>query len=221
MTRLPSLIAPFDARVRAEMRFVALWLLAPAVLLLAAIGVVCSVTRYEFWRFSVDLAALVDTNPLFGMLSTLGVMTWCAAAVVCLLTWRLLRDRGVVGEVPAFFLLGGLGTTVLMLDDQFMFHDRLAGRYLGLNENLIYAVYAIGAVSYLVRFRRIVLGRNPLLFFLAVGLLATSIFFDSVDVPFHWAFEDTPKFLGIVAWLGWFWTMSRRELLPVPPTTGV
>jgi hypothetical protein len=133
-------------------------LYVPATGLLLAAVVAAYVKRLSLGFFIRDPTSVMVASPLTGMVSSIGVLGWCAAATLCLFTWAVTRRRsgGPVGDV--FLLIPGLLTAAVMLDDLFRIHETLAPRYLGgPPDSLIVAYVLIGGV-WLVAFRRRILG---------------------------------------------------------------
>jgi hypothetical protein len=178
-----------------------------------------------------DPASTLGTHPLLGVQSNLGVLVWCAAAAICLFSSAILRFTRTDKEVRSFLLWAGVITSVLLLDDFFLFHDDLALRYLPFDgdanyvDEFIIASYGLALALYLVRFRERILGSEYLLLlilaFLFLGLSAILDFFTApvIDSFVHrffyeewdrsWTlfFEDGFKFLGIVSW-GGYWVRT-------------
>jgi hypothetical protein len=116
-----------------------------------------------------DPASTLGTHPLLGVQSNLGVLVWCAAAAICLFSSAILRFTRTDKEVRSFLLWAGVITSVLLLDDFFLFHDDLALRYLPFDgdanyvDEFIIASYGLALALYLVRFRERILGSEYLL----------------------------------------------------------
>ena len=103
-----------------------------------------------------------------------------------------------------FLLWSGLLTSVLLLDDLFLFHESLAPRYLGVSEEAVVLGYGIATAWYLVRFRRILLDREIRVLFAALAFFTLAVaideFQDAWPSPWRILFEDGFKLLGIVSW---------------------
>jgi hypothetical protein len=167
-----------------------------------------------------DPASTLGTHPLVGVQSNLGVLVWCAAADVCLFSSAILPFTQTDIEVP-FFFWAGVISSVLLLDDFFLFHDDLALRYLPFDgdsafvDEMIIASYGLAVSLYLIRFRGRILGSKYLLLlllaFLFLGLSILLDFFTAavIDSFMHQFFyekwdrswtlflEDGFKFLGM------------------------
>jgi hypothetical protein len=194
----------------------AVCLLLP-LLVLAVTAAASAELDIPFGSFSRDPAANEAFHPLVGALSHLGVLAWYSAAVCCLQAWAVLRRRpSRRPEEGAMFLAAGLLAALLATDDLFMFHDRLLP-WAGISEKLVMLTYAGLLLAVLLRFRRLFLTRNPLLFAVALGFFALSVLVDltlssRLNPHWHHLFEDGPKFVGQVGWLGYFWQQTTRAL---------
>ncbi len=194
------------------------------VVLVPAVGVLLAVLAAKvfygalFSDFSADPAFLAQMHPLTGALSNLGVLLWHTTAVVCLFTAALLRVRGVT-ELFRFFLCAGLLSGYLAFDDLFMIHEDLVPRYLGVSEKLFIGFLGIAALSFLVRFRQVILRSDFGLLLLALGFLTLSVIFDLLGNRLYylgdWQFfsEDAPKWLGIACWCGYYLRLSYRAAI--------
>jgi len=151
-----------------------------------------------------DPTATLGAHPLTGVLSNVGVLVWCAAAGICFFTRAILPRAPGNDEMRSFLRWSGLLTTVLLLDDLFLFHESLAPDYLGLRQRLVFLSYGIATAWYLARFRRIVLGREVLVLLAALVFFTGSVFVDALQErwpsPWRILFEDGFKLLGIVSW---------------------
>lgn len=140
----------------------------------------------------------------FGMVSNLGIMLWTGTAAVCLFAALVLsggRDAVSRDRAP-FALIAGLFTGWLALDDAFLVHEKVFPA-LGLPQGSVLLAYAILAFLFALYARRIVFQVDVILFFLAIGFLATSVMIDH----FHHGLtsnaiflEDGSKFIGICCW---------------------
>ena len=165
-----------------------------------------------------------------GALSNIGILLWCATASACLLTAGVLRATSEKAATRRFVFFAGLFTTVLMLDDLFLFHETIAPRHLGLPENIVLLAYGLLAVALLAFHRRLIarsaygiLGIGLTCFagsilidrLHRVGLMPRMGFVSPQDLSF--LLEDGFKLLGIAGWFGYYgWvcytslTASRR-----------
>jgi hypothetical protein len=167
-------------------------------------------------NFTRDMASIAHVHPLVGVVSNVGVLLWCATAVICLFSRSLLRQQGLHAEAR-FLLWAGLMTLVLLVDDLFMIHEYIAPIHFHVNEKLVLASYACGIGAYLLSHRRLILAANYQLLAAAMVLFSASMLLDIADPGGWWRLgEDGFKILGIASWLGYHAGMARHWLLRVP-----
>lgn len=153
-----------------------------------------------------DITAIAGLHPLAGALSSLGILLWCAAAVACAFAAVVLGGSGRAEEAR-FLAASAVLSAYLMFDDLFGLHEDLAARYLGFDENLVFAVLGIGVAAYFFAFRRVILTTSLDVLVAAVGFLAASV---AVDVflesslwrlgQWNYFVEDGLKWMGVAAW---------------------
>lgn len=214
-------IAP-EHRANGRARLLAA-VLAPALLVLAAVAAVAWFADVAPGRFTMDPAVLAGAHPFLGAVSNLGVLVWTGGAAIALFAAQMLRRRAGQGERARFLLAAGLLTTWLMLDDLFMLHEWFFPDVLGVAQTLVLACYAALAGGFLLRFRGQIAQLDGLLLGLAIMFFGTSVLLD--QLPEEWfrawgwlyLFEDGCKLLGIVSWSAYFAQVSRVSLsLPGP-----
>ena len=153
-----------------------------------------------------DPLAITDGEFYFGLLSNIGIMFWCAAAIICLFTYFLLRAVNP-GLSQHFFLYAGLLTLFLLVDDLFMVHESVFPLYLRINEKVVMAMYLLFMGFLLVRYRYKILSTPYLVLMSSLGFLGLSMIVDTAlsNLPnYQYLLEDGLKFLGIMGWLYYF-----------------
>lgn len=199
----------------------ALFVGTPLLLLLAA-ALVSLHAAIPIERFTRDPADLAMQHPLWGVLSNVGVLLWCVCASVCAFAGQSLRRReGRVTQRVRHLRAAALLTVALLLDDLFMLHDELAGRYLDAGEPLVVALLAAAAVAYFWRYGRAILASGSGLLLFGLACLIASLLVDQANDAgllgaSAWAFfaEDAPKLLGIFAWCGYHYRLALDALAP-------
>ena len=153
-----------------------------------------------------DPAQITGSNPFLGLLSNLGILFWCSSAAICLFCSAVLRKNQKDRNYASFFLLSGLITSFLLIDDLFMFHDFVMPVCLHIHEVFVYIFYAVLISTWLFVFRRTILGTNWSILLLALVFFAVSMLIDFIPGKLlgRWLFEDGSKFLGIVTWMYYF-----------------
>jgi len=183
----------------------------PATLLLG-VAVMASLSMgVPIERFTRDPAALTDSNPFLGVISNIGILLWCASAAVCVFSYLIVRESGQDREVRLFFLLFGLLTLLLMIDDLFLFHEEVFLKNLHLDERITYVGYIAIMVSIVYRMRVTILNTDYILLLASFVFFSCSIMIDLISdlipdtvIPWQYLFEDGMKFVGIVSWFGYF-----------------
>lgn len=193
-----------------------LLLFVPILGLLFLVTVAAYFARIPLSSFTRDMAAIAHVHPLIGIVSNVGILLWCATAVICLFSRSLLHHQGLHAEAR-FLLWAGLITLVLLADDLFMIHEYIAPVHFHLNEKLVLASYACGAGAYLMSHRRLILATDYQLLAAAMAFFTVSMVVDFLDARGWWAVsEDGFKILGIASWLGYHAGMARQWLLLAP-----
>lgn len=154
----------------------------------------------------VQIAALTagpgEPDALLGFASNIGVVLWCVAGTAQLVA-AVAVARAAALRLAVFSACFGLFSFVLMADDFFVVHERILPALFGIDERLVFAVYAVAFVVGVIAFRREILRTGwPLI---AIMALALSIFGDWVaGVPLSLeamrGIEDGSKFVGIAFW---------------------
>ena len=200
-------------------RVYAIALLVPVLAIAAVMWAGLAPT--EMLRDPIMVAGGEQSEFYLGLFSNLGVVLWTAAAAICLFAASEMSaapDR----QARQLLLYAGLFTLLLMLDDLFMLHENHAGA-------LFYIMYAIGILYYVVRFFRLILQLDVVLFALTIPLFGNAVLLDlapwrllpgeGIEVPqaiassplerdevrqlgreLRYLLEDGCKFVGICCW---------------------
>ncbi len=191
-------------------------LYTPIVILLFLVVFISFKTGIPIKKFTMDPAEIAEINPFMGAVSNIGILFWCASASICFFSFALLQKTRIRGNFSAFFQFSGFITSILLLDDLFLFHERhhLNSREIifpnspapFIAENASYFSYIIIVLFYLIRFRKIIIKTDFVLLFLAFLFFGASIIIDSFPIPVFDIdlFEDVFKLFGIVSWFGYF-----------------
>lgn len=185
------------------------------------------------WLFNVPADQLTrDPNAIahvpfyIGAISNLGIILWGASATLCLFSYVALKQYKPGSPLQPFMLHAGIITTILMLDDLYMWHEQMFPEYLKISEHFIYAFYALYLSFIIIRFKKILLESEYLILMTAFLFLGTSVVMDDmVDLklfpkkfPFIYKhetlFEDLFKSLGILTWLIYFVRTCFSMVLP-------
>lgn len=122
-----------------------------------------------------DTASIANVPTYIGLVSNLGIILWGAAITVCVFAMSLLsRQSSWVS-----FFAGSAGLTLLlMLDDQFMIHDRVLPQN-DIAEFIYVGFYGLVCLAYTAAFWRFFKQTDYVLLLIAVALLGFSV---AVDV---------------------------------------
>lgn len=203
-------------------RFERLALLAAGALLAVATGLAYlqGIDLHEILR---DPSSVTQGPLHAGFMSLVGVLFWTAGAAVCWFAGALLLgtpgDRGVGCMLLSVAAL----TTLLGLDDLFLLHETIFPWYLGMPEKVALGSYGLATVAILFFFRNQILDLGAAGLVWALALFGLSLGVDLLQhslQPFlgqgRILLEDGAKFLGIVAWNGYFahagWSQIGRRL---------
>jgi|JI9StandDraft_2_1071091.scaffolds.fasta_scaffold00775_2 hypothetical protein len=182
--------------------------LAPAVFVLSVVVIAKMRGLVTFDVVMHDMATVADVHPLSGFVSRLGLLVWAAAAAVSLFGAYFVYRLG--SARAGFLLASGMLSLIMLVDDGFMVHERLAVEYLGLSEKVTLGLIVMMAAAWLVAFRRSILEAGPFFLIMSVGMLGFSVFADvfiegmaAPEYLHDWQslLEDGPKFIGITLWL--------------------
>jgi hypothetical protein len=197
------------------------WLLFSLICSLGVIFLAASQSNFTYQELFNDPADIVGFHPFFGMVSTLGLFGWAAAAGISFLTYAVIRDDDP-GALRRFFFTAGVFTLFLMVDDAFMLHEQVLPKGLGIRERYIKMAYLVAAGAFGIVFVKQLLSNNPVLLVAAGLFFASSFVFDNPAVLGALGFfkaefvlyviEDGSKFTGIVLWLTWLFRTSLQTI---------
>jgi hypothetical protein len=171
---------------------------AAALLVLDAVGVKAS-------QLTRDAAAVAKQPPHVGVISTVGVVLWAAAAGACLLAARALSARADDPERAEFLLATGAMLAALGIDDGLQVHENAR-----VPEVVLYGLYGVVVLLYAIRYVDLLREEGRLLLSFGFGCLVLSAALDLVGVPF--TAEDFPKLTGLVALTAWAFSRSLDAL---------
>jgi hypothetical protein len=105
------------------------------------------------------------------------------------------------------------------MDDAFMLHDIVYPQYLGLPDAIVFAGYAGILLLIMIRYYKVILESDYILFILAGACFSLSVAIDQIDqhlevvlFPERWyhLWEDGPKFAGLVSWMMYLIHVSKK-----------
>ena len=200
-------------RFRSSWRVISLILVISVVLLGA-------VLLLHYWKgipignLTRDPITVVRAPPYTGFISQIGIFFWSASAAVCFLSAKVLSRLITVNlKIKCFLIVSGMLTLVLGIDDVFLLHEQFFP-YFGVPEKAVLGSYAGFVLFYLVKFYSIILKTEFSLLAMALIFFGLSIILDLLQPHSVYSFllEDGAKLVGIVSWLGYFFTTAASAI---------
>ena len=117
----------------------------PSILLIIAVALAKVLLQVPVYQFMGDTSSIANIHPLSGLLSNIGVLLWCGAATICFFVAGALKQTRNY-KIINFFLASACLSTYLLIDDFFLFHEKLAPTYIGISQDAVlvlikYAIY--------------------------------------------------------------------------------
>ncbi len=219
-----SFSSAFPSTDRAPWGKIGVAVYLPLLLLLGGTGVFATVRDIPAGDLFRDPTAVLNAPLYVGALSLVGLFLWTAAAALCFFTTARLWRSAAPRSERTFFLGAGLLTTVLLLDDAFLFHESIAPHDLGISSSVVYAAYGTAVVGLFWAHQRAVwnsaysiLGVSVVFLAAGVGIdlmidhdfILPSLFVDAPGLEYY--LEDGAKLFGIAGWGTYFgWTGYQR-----------
>ena len=141
-----------------------------------------------------------------GLVSTGGIFLMIGTAAAALLGAMLVPERRMLLLAVAAL------SAVIACDDQFVFHDPIAGVHLGITGSFVTAAYGLWGLALLAHPAVRLRGAGGLA--VAFGLLGASAGIDLL-VPYSTAIlvaEDLLKLAGYAAWASFWFLFARAEI---------
>jgi len=165
-----------------------------------------------FKEITGDPALTFKAHPFTGIVSNIGVLLWAGACSILIFSYVILKDK----KEHIFLLCSGLITSILLIDDLFMFHDYIFYS-IGLNQYVMYGIYLVIFIAYFGFFKKTIL-QSPqiILLILAFGFLGSSVLLDITleNDGLQYFFEDGLKLLGITSWFLFYTNYSLKRITP-------
>jgi len=190
-----------------------IWACVPALIFYAAALSIMKLAGFTTTEVLRDVMQQTEQSSLLGLVSSVNSWLWIAAATLCFFRYAL-QPRGGDGRYRRLLLLMGSFSLFLGVDDFFLIHDNY------LAEGILLPLYAIFAITILVRYRRIIGQIDGTAFVIAAGLLAMSILVDAVQENLPMPYEYTQiaeegfKFVGAAAWVYLCFRLAAYRLRP-------
>lgn len=198
----------------------------PAVLFLTITAGLALYNDVHFSFLTRDPITLLEGKPYIGLISNTGIIFWCATSAILLFSSKISAIQKKPKNQTLFLFFSGLLTTFLLMDDLFMMHDVVFPEYVKMGDGAFYSFYDLFLVALLVFYRKIILNTDYILLILALAFFGGSALIDSVIVVrskfnYPYSFEDSFKFLGIIAWFAYFTKTSFKAIGPGDQISGL
>jgi hypothetical protein len=144
-----------------------------------------------------------------GFVAVTAVLGWWVAAVVALFTAATAVSERLE------FLVFGLVTAFLVLDDAFQVHEIVLPNVIGIPQPVVYTLYGLAFGGLMVIGRHFIARYDAQLFVAAVALLAASVLVDVVEhvTPYHSRVaEEGTKLLGIALLAVFTWGAASARI---------
>ena len=182
------------------------------VSLLVAISAISGI---EMKKLSMDALQQLKQPFYLGQLSNLGILSWCAAAVVCLFASIIISIQNKSVEDRKFLRWFGTLSIILLLDDMLMLHESVFPNYFNISEIYIELFYFVYVVIFLYKFWYIIVEKTYYGYlFLAFFFLGTSVAIDINIFPGGIDVEDSFKIFGILTYT-YYAILSSISLLEI------
>lgn len=157
-------------------------------------------------RLTQDVFTTGGFSSMTGALSNGGAFLWFGTGAILVFAALLLKALGQRHDAR-FLAIGGALTLYLWFDDFFMFHEALAKRWFGLDEDFVYASLALAGAAYLGACRLQIYRTAYAWLLLALACLGLSVASDVAlqlvglhPTGWWYVLEDGFKWCGIVLW---------------------
>ena len=164
-----------------------------------------------YWRgipignLTRDPITVAGVPPYTGFISQISIFFWSASAAVCIFSTKVLLELQYKIKITRFFLMSGVLTLILGIDDAFLLHEQFFP-YFGVPEKVVLGSYGVFLLFYLFKFYKIILKTEFILLVMALIFFGLSIMLDLFQRHGVYSFllEDGAKLVGIVSWLAYF-----------------
>ena len=140
--------------------------------LLFFIAIVSAQYNIPVGKFTRDPTAILGGHPFTGVISNIGVLFLCSTSAICFFSSAIYRNH--LGKmVLQFLIVSGMLTSLLLLDDLFMFHESIFPRYFRVDEKAVYLGYLVLISLYFLKFKGVIIKNEYLLLFMACGFFTS------------------------------------------------
>ena len=150
-----------------------------------------------------DITVAANVPLYFGIQSQMGIFFWAASAAISFFATLLIETK----KVKLFFLVSAFISLLLGIDDLFLLHETVFPS-IGIHQKVVFLSYAILMGVYVLKFQKILLKTDYILFLMAIGSFGTSLLVDNFlyeSSPIVTQLvEDGAKFIGLLFWTAFY-----------------
>lgn len=177
----------------------------PFILILILIGIQ---NKIPIRTLVIDIFTVAEIPSYTGLISNIGLFIWCVTLTTCFFTSAIIKHNNNYQETQKFLFYAGCLTSLLLLDDFFLLHERFFQTYFHIPEKITFCVYGNLLIFYLIRFRKVIWKTDFTFLVLALVCFGSSLFIDTfvenylniTGDPNFRLLEEGSKLLGIVGW---------------------
>lgn len=201
-------------------------------------GLIIGVGKYMYnipvGTFTREPNTTLNGTFYVGAFSNLGIILWTITATLCIFSATYLKRYDPDSRFRLFMLHAGILTTILLLDDTYMWHEDMFPGYLGIKQYIIYAIYFVYTLYFLINFRKVIFKTEFIILLASLSLMSLSVLLDVLedsekfsafllkqtgikvakDSEIETLLEDTFKGMGILTWLIYFARVTIVNVLP-------
>lgn len=197
----------------------------PLFLFFCILLLVHFITNVGFTMFLDDPLSYLMAPSYIGLASNIGVLFWWASASILIFSYIVLRRKGITGPSVSFLLAFGLISVILAVDDLFMVHEAFGNLFESTfgtdnpGEGITFAVYILLFISFIVRYRKVILRTDYVLLLVFIVICVFNIAMDMGLIKLHSELnisaEEISKQFAIITWLA-YTTRTAFKLVKDP-----
>lgn len=186
------------------------------IIILASVFFIGKKFNIPFEKITGDPALISNSHPFVGILSNIGVLIWCFTASICFFS-AVIFFKIADKEKALFFICSGIFTSILLIDDFFMFHDYIFYSFKSFQvvQPVVFIFYTLFLFWYVFKFYKLILNSIYLFLILAIGFFGLSVITDLIfeSIGLEYFIEDSFKFIGLINWMLFFSITAYTTLL--------
>ena len=185
------------------------------VILIWISGIVFSI---PFPELSANPISFLNAPFYQGILNRLGLLFWGFLLILNLFTYNLLGIDDKMKETKIFLLYSSLLFGFFLMDEMLLVHNYIFPKVLKIHQLLVLILYAVTALLFVIKFRKIIKNNYLLLYLAAISFLAMSMLVDIlsylkiIHFSFRYFLDDSIKFIGIFNLFIYYFMFCRKKL---------